>query len=171
MKQVKLILACDNRGLIGNGSKIPWYFSEDFKHFKETTAGSTVMMGRKTWESLPRKPLPGRDNYILSRNMRLDQFALEMPSVDVFVSVEDAYADWQKKHSETKDLFVIGGAQIYHEALSKLPVSEVWLTLVYGDHEGDTFFDMEYLKDEVWNIDIIKKTENFEIQRWRLAGS
>lgn len=169
MKEVKLILACDKRGLIGNGSKIPWHFPEDFKHFKESTNGQVVAMGRKTWESLPRKPLINRDNFILSRNMRLDMFAYEMPSVSLFTSLEEAYSYWMSSYSD-KHFFVIGGAQIYHEALSKLPVTEVLLTLVNGEYEGDTFFNLEYLKDELWDVETIKKTNEFEIQRWRLAG-
>ena len=170
MKEVKLILACDRRGLIGNNGKIPWHFPEDFKHFKESTNGQVVAMGRKTWESLPRKPLLNRDNFILSRNMRLDEFAYIMPSVSLFLSLEEAYVHWMESYSRDKHFFVIGGAQIYHEALAKLPVTEVLLTLVNGEYEGDTFFDIEYLKDEVWDVNTIKKTNDFEIQRWRLAG-
>jgi dihydrofolate reductase len=169
-KEVKLILACNRRGLIGNNGKIPWHFPEDFKHFKETTDGHVVAMGRKTWESLPRKPLINRDNWILSRNMRLDEFAYQMTSVNMFTSLEEAHVEWLKNHSEKQHFFIIGGAQIYHEALSKLPVSEVIMTLVQGNYEGDTFFNLEYMRDEVWDVQSIMKTNDFEIQRWRLAG-
>ena len=170
MREVKLILACDSRGLIGNGSKIPWHFPEDFKHFKETTNGHVVMMGRKTWDSLPRKPLVNRINFIISRNMKLDEFAYEMPSVDLFSDVKDAFLEWKNTYSETKDLFVIGGAQIYKECLLKLPVVEIIMTVVNGSYEGDVYFDIEMLKDNVWNIETIKQTNEFEIQRWRLVG-
>jgi dihydrofolate reductase len=169
VKEVKIILACDRSGLIGNGSKIPWHFPEDFKHFKDTTTGHVVLMGRKTWESLPRKPLLNRDNFILSKKMRLDAYACEMPSVSLFDSVEDAYSNWMTNYSN-KHLFIIGGAQIYHECMLKLPISEVILTLVNGDYKGDTYFDMEYLRDYVWDVETIKKNNDFEIQRWRLAG-
>ena len=170
MKEVKLILACTRNGLIGNGSKIPWHFPEDFKHFKEATGGQVVVMGRKTWESLPRKPLINRDNFILSRSMRLDEFAYEMPSVSLFLSLEEAFIEWKEKHSTDKHMFIIGGAQIYHEALSKLPVSEILLTIVNGEYTGDTYFNMDSLKDRMWDIKTIKKTNDFEIQRWRVMG-
>lgn len=170
MKEVKLILACDKRGLIGNNGKIPWRFHEDMQHFKETTEGHIVAMGRKTWESLPRKPLLNRDNWILSQNMCIDRFAFEMPSVNFYTSLRDAYAEWKEHYAYRQHLFIIGGAQIYHEAFESIPISEVILTLVNGEYVGDTFFDIEYLKDEVWNIETIKKTNDFEIQRWRLAG-
>lgn len=168
MKEVKLILACDKNGLIGNNGKIPWRLPEDFKHFKNSTCGNVVMMGRKTWDSLPRKPLTGRINFIISRNMMVDPFAYEMPSVDMFASVESAFSHWQHFYSETMHLFVIGGGQIYKESLNKLPVSEILMTMVYGDlYTGDAFFDMKYLKN--WNKEIIQNNKEFEIQRWRLT--
>ena len=63
-----LIVARARNGVIGKDNDLPWHLSDDLKHFKATTKGCPVIMGRKTWESLPRRPLPGRDNIVLSRD-------------------------------------------------------------------------------------------------------
>jgi dihydrofolate reductase len=170
MSKVKVILACDKSGLIGDGLKIPWHFPEDFKHFKETTDGHIIVMGRKTWDSLPRKPLPNRENIIITRTMHLDPYAMAYNNTNAFVSLQECH-DWWKETNDTRDLFIIGGSQIYNAAFNELQIDEVYLTLIKGNYTGDTYFNMENLKDEVWDIKTLKDTPDFEIQHWRHYGS
>ena len=92
-------------GVIGHNNKLLWNISSEIKHFKETTSGCTVVMGRKTWESIPAKfrPLPDRNNIVISRSVSF------LEGAEVFSSFEEAL---EKAQSYGKKVFVIGGAQI-----------------------------------------------------------
>ena len=117
--------------VIGKNNDLPWYLPEDLKHFKEITLVKTVVMGRKTFESILarlKKPLPGRKNVIISR--QTDYKAPE--GVLVFGSLDDAFKQLPE------DLYIIGGAEIYKQAL---PLAEkLYMTHVHGNYEGDAFF-------------------------------
>lgn len=118
--------------VIGSDNDLPWYFPEDLKHFKEVTMGKTVVMGRKTYESIVKrlgKPLPGRKNVIISR-----QTDFKVPEgVLVFGSMEDVIKDLKGE-----DIYVIGGAQIFKLAL---PYAEkMYMTHIHGDYPGDAYF-------------------------------
>lgn len=115
----------ENR-VIGNAGTIPWHLPEDFKFFKATTMGHAILMGRKTYESIG-KPLPGRENIVLSRTMP------ETSGVIVIRSLDDL-----KEPTDGKDLFVIGGEEIYRLLLPK--VQELYVTKVPRTIEGDTRF-------------------------------
>ena len=124
---ITLILARADNGVIGKDGGIPWHISDDLKRFKALTTGGTIVMGRKTWDSLPRKPLPGRRNIVVTRddhwradgaeNMGLEQ-ALGLP-----------------------DVFVIGGAEIYRAALAR--ADRIELTEVHKSFDGDARFDFD----------------------------
>ena len=101
--EVHLIWAQDNRGGIGENGNLPWHISEDLKNFKKITSGSTIVMGRKTWESLPIKPLPNRDNIIMSTK---NQYA-----VTTYNSYEECINELSKKN--IKKIFIIGGRSLY----------------------------------------------------------
>lgn len=107
---IALVFAHDENRIIGKNNTIPWHSPQDFKHFKELTAGSNVIMGRKTWESLPKKPLPNRNNYVISHNPDY-----EAPGALVFTSLEDALADCLTKGAE-RPIYVIGGKGLFEEA-------------------------------------------------------
>lgn len=128
---LSLIAAISENYCIGNKNQLPWNLPEDLKHFKEITAGHPVIMGRKTWESLPPKfrPLPGRVNIVITR-----QANFVVPAeVEVFDSVAKALL----AHPTTNN-FIIGGAQIYAEGL---PLADtLYITHVHRVVEGDTFF-------------------------------
>jgi dihydrofolate reductase len=98
-----IIAAVSPEGVIGVGGKIPWHYPADMKRFKRLTSGGTVIMGRHTWESLPKRPLGGRRNLVVTRR-RLD-------GVECFESVPSALAACEG------DVWFIGGARIYEEAL------------------------------------------------------
>lgn len=123
-----LIVAHDQDLLIGRDGELPWRLPNDLKHFKALTLGQTVLMGRKTWESLPKRPLPGRENRVLSRD---PGFSAEGASV--FTTLTTALAAPCQG-----SLFVIGGAELYRLCLPHAR----WLhvTEVHARHVGDTYF-------------------------------
>jgi len=123
---IKAIVAMAENRVIGQGGTIPWHLPEDFKFFKATTMGHAILMGRKTYESIG-KPLPGRENIVLSRTMP------ETSGVIVIRSLDDL-----KEPTDGKDLFVIGGEEIYRLLLPK--VQELYVTKVPRTIEGDTRF-------------------------------
>lgn len=137
-------VAVAENGVIGKNNDLPWHLPEDLKHFKELTLGKTVLMGRKTFESIIarlKKPLPGRKNVVITRQK--DYQAPE--GVLVFPNLESAF----KKLSE-EDVYVIGGAEIYKQAL---PLAKVlYMTHVLGKYDGDAFFPevnwCEWIKTE-----------------------
>jgi dihydrofolate reductase len=118
--------------VIGGDNDLPWYLPEDLKHFKEITLGKTVIMGRKTYESIVKrlnKPLPGRKNVVITRQ---DDYSVPS-TVLVFQSLESAF-----KALSSQDLYIIGGAEIFKQALSL--AQKLYITHVKGNYEGDAFF-------------------------------
>lgn len=101
--EVNMIVAAGRDGAIGRGGDLIWHIREDLRRFKSLTMGHPVIMGRKTWESLPKRPLPGRRNIVVSRNV---EFAAE--GAEVMTSPEEALAKCQGESP-----FIMGGAQIY----------------------------------------------------------
>lgn len=127
------IFAMSENGLIGNNNAIPWRLPADFKYFKETTMGYPIVMGRKTWESIGSKPLPGRENVVVSSASGDTKIALENQGCSVFNSVEAVL-----EHYVDKDFFVIGGGEIYRAFLPH--TDKLYVTIVKGDFEGDVYF-------------------------------
>jgi dihydrofolate reductase len=123
---IKAIVAMAENRVIGNQGTIPWHLPEDFKFFKATTMGHAILMGRKTYESIG-KPLPGRENIVLSRTMP------ETQGITVIRSLDEL-----KEPNDGRDLFVIGGEEIYRLLLPK--VQELYVTKVPRVIEGDTRF-------------------------------
>jgi dihydrofolate reductase len=129
--KVSLIAACTPEYVIGKDGKMPWHLPPDLKHFQQLTMGHPVIMGRKTYESIGR-PLKGRKNIVLSRNA-----ALTIEGVSVVTSFVDALKLAQDT-SPTDRVFVIGGANVYQQALSI--ADTLHLTVIFQKYEGDTFF-------------------------------
>ena len=128
---LSLIAAVARNRVIGKDNQLLWHLPEDMKHFREVTRGKPVIMGRKTWESLPEKfrPLPGRHNIVVSRN--LDYKA---PGATLVSSLEDAI-HLTRSDDET---FVIGGETLYRQALAQ--AHRLYLTEIDQNYEGDAFF-------------------------------
>jgi dihydrofolate reductase len=126
-----LIAACARGGVIGIDNKLPWHLPEDMKFFRETTRGKPVIMGRKTWESLPGafRPLPGRLNIVVSRN---PDFHAEGGTV--VGNLPDAIA----AAGPVEVACVIGGAEVYRQALPL--AGRLILTEIDRDYAGDAFF-------------------------------
>jgi dihydrofolate reductase len=138
MSIVSLVYAVSRNGVIGQGGGLPWHIPSDLKHFKAVTLGKPVIMGRKTWDSLPRKPLPGRRNLVISRNATYRADGAEvLPSLSVALAATAGDAE----------VCVIGGAEIFKAAL---PLAhKVYLTRVLADVAGDTI--MPELSAKQWH--------------------
>jgi dihydrofolate reductase len=137
--KVVAIVAMDEGRAIGFENGIPWQIPEDQRRFAQLTSGQTVLMGRKTYQSLPEKfrPLPKRKNIVITRNR--DHFEAP-PSVAVFSSVESALKEVAEQAGlmQGEVLWIIGGGEIYAATLPLL--DEIYLTQVLGTHQGDAFF-------------------------------
>ena len=152
---ITIIAALTSEGIIGKEGALPWNLSEDMAHFKLVTAGNTVIMGRKTWDSIPSKykPLPNRHNIVVSRNMPLKN------NIEVCSDMNQAI---RKAKSYGKEIFVIGGAQIY--ALAIEHATKMLLSHIHKDYEGDTFFP-KFNKEE-WNITNIEEYKEFTLKEY-----
>ncbi len=137
--KLHLIFARARNGVIGNKGALPWHLPEDMAHFKRTTMGCPVIMGRKTWDSLPAKfrPLPGRLNVVVTRNSDWQaDGAVRANSVAQALGLCSPDGDaGQASGAGWADVWVIGGAQIYAQALSLAISASV--TEIDADFEGD----------------------------------
>ncbi len=132
---ISLIVAVAENNAIGKNNDLCWYLPKDLKYFKETTAGHTVIMGRKNWESIPEKyrPLKNRLNIVLSKNK---DFSL--PDATVAHSLEKGLEI--ALQSGDSEPFIIGGGKVYCEAVEKDLVDKMYITHVKTTVDGDTFF-------------------------------
>jgi dihydrofolate reductase / thymidylate synthase len=143
MQNFSIIVAATQKGGIGCKNSIPWRLKPDMDYFKTITTDckdgmkNAVIMGRKTWESIPPKfrPLPGRHNIVLSR------LPHEVPGVEYHESLKDAFYSLMHTQSNIEKIFIIGGASLYAEALHSPYCERVYLTNIFNDFpECDTFF-------------------------------
>ena len=125
---VSIIVAIARNGAIGDKNALLWHIKEDMRFFRTTTSGHAVIMGRKTFESLGSKPLPKRTNIVITRADRSFEGTLTAHSLEEAIAMA----------KEDTEVFVIGGAQIYAEALSI--ADRMYITRVERDYEGDTSF-------------------------------
>ena len=123
-----VIVVVDENDAIGKDGRLLCHLPDDLKYFKRVTSGHPVMMGRKTYESLPVKPLPGRKNIIISRNIG------DQPGCVVVASVEEA----MRQCDPQDENFVMGGAQIYHQMIGF--ASKLYVTRIHHRFEADVFF-------------------------------
>lgn len=128
---MKLIAAVADNGVIGYQGKIPWVIREDLQLFKQYTLDQVVIMGRKTWDSLPKKPLGGRENIVVSQTMTTISFAA------VCKTLEEAMILAGEKR---KEVFLIGGSQLYKVGLERKMITELYISHVHLEPRGDTFF-------------------------------
>jgi dihydrofolate reductase len=127
---IRAILAHDTYWGIGNAGTLPWpHNPDDLKWFKGCTDSGVVVMGRKTWESLPRKPLPNRKNVVVSNTMK--------SSSNAEIVQTDIYKSRLATINYTDDVWIIGGAKLLEDSLDI--IDELWLNDVGNDYECDTF--------------------------------
>ena len=129
MSTIKAIAAVAANGVIGSGLEIPWHIPEDFKHFKKTTSGGIIVMGRKTWDSLGRKPLPNRENAVITSQPQLIENAA------AFASLDECLARYK---DDPRTIWICGGAKLYEAALGRC--SEIIISRVKFAPKGDVFF-------------------------------
>jgi len=128
-KQISIIVAIAQNYAIGKNNQLLWHLSDDLKRFKQLTTGNTVIMGRKTFESLPVKPLPNRKNIVIT-----DNNGEAIDGCIMAYSIEQAI----EKADSISENFIIGGGSIYSQFL---PIADkLYLTIVHHDFDADTFF-------------------------------
>lgn len=173
MSKIKLIWSEDLNGLIGNNNQLPWYIPKEFKHFKDTTSGHHVIMGRHTFESLDCQPLPNRINCVLSFSKLYDTVVNIKSRDDIinFKSIEEAIDYYKTKNI---DLYVIGGSTVYNQFL---PIcDELIRTVIDGKFSGDTYFPyVDYSQFELTKVDYYEKDDNnlysFKIEYYKRKSS
>lgn len=131
MIHLSLILAMTDNGVIGDRGGIPWRLPEDMRRFKTLTLGKPNIMGRKTWESLPKKPLPGRTNIVVTRDRNYSA-----DGATVVATINEALG--RAKAENPEEIMVIGGAEIYRAALPL--ATRIHLTEIHAKIDGDTIF-------------------------------
>lgn len=149
-----IIAAVAKNFVIGRSSgEMPWHSSEEFKHFKSTTFGSPIIMGRKTFESLEKTPLKGRLNIVLTKS-HVDDYPEE---VKICSSAAEAYELCEKQNAEK--CFVIGGGTIYQQEIHN--VDEMILSWMDFEAKGDILFPV--IDEEEWKVESREKRDGFEI--------
>ena len=145
----KAIAAMSLNGVIGKNNALPWHISEELQWFRQKTLHQTLLMGRKTFESMGKRVLPQRTTYILTHTQA------EYPNVRIIHRVEDL--------PESLDtVWICGGANIYQQFLPKC--SELFLSVIYEKIEGDAFFPE--FKHLFVQQEVLKQTKQFEVQYW-----
>ena len=135
---ISIIAAIDKNNALGWKNQLLFYLPADLKHFKALTTGHTIIMGRKTFDSLPKGALPNRRNIVLSRNTEL-----KLPGAETYKSLDDAL----KHCSEDEKVFIIGGASVYKQAMDM--AHELCMTLIDAEApEADAFFPV--IDPEIW---------------------
>ncbi len=162
MKHVAIIVAYDESRGIGKDGKIPWWIKGDTKHFNAMTKGCPVVMGRKTWDSLPNKyrPLPWRINLVVSRGT---PDVNGCASTFVRPDLQDAIKFGVNAFGGERTVWVCGGAEIYREAIPL--VDEIVVTEIKGEYDCDTFFPS--INESEWYRGLVRYEENFNVVRYR----
>ena len=150
MNQITIVVAISENNAIGKDNQLLWHLPADLKHFKNKTTGKTIIMGRKTYDSIG-KPLPNRRNIVITR-----QQGLQFAGIEVVNSLDEGLALCKDEN----EVFIIGGAEIYKQALPL--VDKIELTRVHQEFEADAFFpdlDQETWK-ETWKEDHLPDEKN-----------
>ena len=141
---IDLIVAVSKNNVIGYKGKLPWNLPEDLLHFKQITMGGYLIMGRKTFESIG-KVLPGRTSIVLSKEKKTISQCLVAHSLQEAISLCD----------RELNIFIIGGAQVFYEALSNQIVQKIYLTKIHQEYKGDVFFPK--IDNNIYQVSLVKK--------------
>lgn len=155
MSTVALIVAVDKEWGIGKNNDLMWHLPADMKFFKDTTTGQVIVTGRKNYESIPERfrPLPNRENAVLTRNPDY-----EAPGAQLFSSLESCMEHYRNETERT--IFIIGGGQIFKEALEFGIVDEMYITYVDGTFDADVFFPK--INENDWKSEVVLMQEKDE---------
>jgi len=130
MKNISIIVAIAQNNAIGKDNQLLWHIPQDLKRFKALTTGHTIVMGKRTFESLPLRPLPNRRSVVIS-----DMPGDKIKGCEMAYSIEEAI----EKMEEGRENFIIGGGMVYRQFM---PIADkLYLTIVHKDFEADTFYD------------------------------
>lgn len=132
--KISIIAAIGKNRELGKGNRLIWHIQEDLQRFRELTKGHPIIMGRKTWDSLPAKPLLDRTSIVVSR-----QAGKLFQGATVIFSLEHAI-DLAKSAPGGDEVFIIGGGQIYEQAIKKGLADKLYLTIIDAGFDADTFF-------------------------------
>lgn len=154
---VIIIAAIAKNKVIGKNNKLPWNIPDEMQLFRDFTAGNTVIMGRKTYESIGR-PMPNRHNIVISRSVG------SIHGVDVCASLEEGL---EKARKHGKDIFIIGGAEIYRQVFQY--ADKMYLSWIKKEYNGDTFFPKFDEKD--WKVVKKQNYGEFEFREYRKVSS
>lgn len=158
---LSIIVACAQNMAIGKNNDLLWHISDDLKRFKSLTSGHAVLMGRNTFDSLPKKPLPKRRNIVITHN---PDFSYQIPdtatgTLEVVHSIQEALLQTQGE----EEVFVIGGAAIYQQLL---PLADkLYITWVYQDFQADVYFP-EIDLNQFERVKITERQQDLESGLW-----
>lgn len=160
MKNRKIIgiMACDPQGVIGNKGQMPWSYTKEFEYFYQTVKNNIIVMGRKTFDSIPTKILKNCICIVFSRNTPLQSYnnIFFIKSLDDFWQVIKPFTD--------KKFFMVGGTEIATLFLEQNLIDEFLLTKINKNYDGDTFLPLNLLAE--WHSVIIDKTNNYQIYKF-----
>ena len=163
MKIISHLVAVSNNGVIGVDNDLPWNLKADLAHFREYTLNKTIVMGRKTFESIGR-PLPKRTNYVVSRTIE------SIPGAHVFKSLDDAFKSAESNSDEAdSELVIIGGGYLFRDTVDTF--NKLLITRVDCDIEGDVFYpELDLSKWSLLNTESFNKDHendyNFKIEEY-----
>ena len=163
MKIISHLVAVSNNGVIGVDNDLPWNLKADLAHFRDYTLNKTIVMGRKTFESIGR-PLPKRANYVVSRTIE------SIPGAHVFKSLDDAFKSAESNSNEAdNELVIIGGGYLFRDTIDTF--NKLLITRVDCDIEGDVFYpELDLSKWSLLNTESFNKDHendyNFKIEEY-----
>lgn len=163
MKIISHLVAVSNNGVIGVDNDLPWNLKADLAHFREYTLNKTIVMGRKTFESIGR-PLPKRTNYVVSRTIE------SIPGAHVFKSLDDAFKSAESNSNEAdNELVIIGGGYLFRDTIDTF--NKLLITRVDCDIDGDVFYpELDLSKWSLLNTESFNKDHendyNFKIEEY-----
>ena len=145
-----IVALCKNRG-IGIDGKLPWSIKEDMRYFTKQTKGNgnnAVIMGKNTWLSLPNKYLPGRDNFIITSGIIMDELLADGHIIKTFKNLDEVNAFCARVNYD--NIWVIGGAMLYKECLERNFINKCYITSIDYEYKCDTFFDYSHI--DKWDL-------------------
>ena len=155
---IRAILACDDEWGIGKDGDLPWpHNPADLKWFKECTTGGVVAMGKSTWDSLPTKPLPNRNNVIVTSS------EMDKSGPYHFLTFDQAPSHL-KSMAKLQDVWVIGGAQLVNGLLSH--IDEIWLSRIKGTYNCDVFLPRELI-ETTYSLYSSQREGDVYVDKWR----
>jgi dihydrofolate reductase len=155
---ISLVVAASDNNVIGKNNQLLWHLPKDMKFFKNVTWGMPVVMGRKTFESMSSKPLPGRKNIVITRKPGWNAEGVSVVNgVDTAASLAEGL--------NYKEIFIIGGGEIYMIAFDR--ANKIYMTRVHAELEGDTYFPV--IEKDDWTL--VSKTDNLADEKHAYAFS